>query len=877
MLTDIEGSTRLLHRLGAERYAVAQSEHRNILRDAFRANNGVEVDTQGDAFFYVFPSTMDCLKAAIAGTRGLAAFPFSHGDAVKVRMGMHTGVPQPTDEGYVGIVVNTAARVSGIGHGGQILLSEEARERVLPGLDEAGVSLRDLGRHRLKDLDEPQHLFQVVIPELPSDFPPPRSAESRPNNLPVPLTPFIGRAREVAQVRDLLETPTTRAVTLLGPGGTGKSRLGLRVANEVLHSLEDGAFFVGLAAVSDPELVLPAIASALALKEEPGRPLSETLIDYLRPKEMLLLIDNFEQVQSAARDVARLLVSCAGLKVLVTSRQPLRISGERVFRVPTMSMPEEDAGLEDVEALKRFEAVGLFLERAEAACGDFELSGENAADVVAICRRLDGLPLAIELATAKLFDMTTSQLLKALNRRFEVLTDGAVDLLDHQQTLRDLIAWSYDLLDDRERQLWRRVSIFVGGASIAAVEHVCNPDGQYVFPRDLDSLVSQSLLNLVFDGVATHKESEDGGQRISMLESIREYGLEQLQDSSEVDEIESHYRDWYGAFAREASLKLRSREVQRWLKYLDLDQGNLRAVMHDGLVDEKQAARETAAEMAGNLWFYWYEKGRFSEGRDWLERAVAADVSPIASGRSLLGLANLDRVQNHLVEAKSHCEKSLELFRLGGDEEGAADALSQLGAICQYLGEPESAEAYLDESVAMLRQLEATRGLSFALVLLGALKQLRGDLDGAETDYGESLELARKLGDANSIATSLVNLGEVYQLQGKVDQAAMQFRESLSIFHALGVRNAVAHCLEMLAGIQTEQARHHDAVTLFAAASVIREALGTPIESFNKSRYDDQLAACRSMLGTDGFRDSWSRGLGIPLDDVVSGAARTKG
>lgn len=875
LLTDIEGSTRLLHQLGAQGYAKAQAEHRDVLRQSLQLHNGVEVDTQGDAFFYAFPTTIDCLRGAVAGTRALHTFPWSHAETVKVRMGMHAGEPQPTDEGYVGMVVNIAARVSAIGHGGQILLSWDAHKDISAQITLENLSVRDLGKHRLKDIDTPQQLFQVVIPELPMDFPPPRSAEQKPNNLPTPLTPFIGRALQVEQVLGLLKQPKTRAVTLLGPGGAGKSRLGLRVADEMLHSLDDGAFFVSLATVRDVDLVLPAIASALSLKEEPGSPLQETLVNYLQDKQLLLLLDNFEQVQGAARQLAGILSACPSLKFLVTSRQPMRVSGERGYPVPPLSLPDADASLEDIEAVASFECVRLFVERAEEVQWDFELTAGNVADVVAICRKLDALPLAIELATARLFEMDTEKLLAALDQRLNVLTDGAFDLHSHQQTLRDLVAWSYDLLQPAEQKLWRRIAIFDGGGELSAVKEICDTDDEYVFPRDIDALVAKSLLNLEFDGVGSQSADNDrAGQRVNMLQTLREYALEKLDESPDREAVAVRHSRFYCEWAVSAAARQRSPDVEVWLRYLDLDQANFKAVMARGLDQEVsvQEGQTEAVKIAGSLWFYWYQRGLYSEGRGWLDRAIALEGDPVATAGCLLGLANLERIQNNLPEAKTNCERALGIFRQEQQDDGIADALSQLGAICEYMEDFESAETYLDEAVLRFRKLGSQGRLSFTLVLLGALKQLRGDVDGAQEDYEESLALARALGDKNYIATSLVNLGEIMQLKQATDLATQYFRESLQIFYGLGVRNAVAYCLEMLASIDTSSSRFQEAAISFAAAAKLREAINAPLEAFNRVRYESDIAACREGLGDKAFETAWRQGHDLELKSVVETA-----
>lgn len=870
LMTDIEGSTRLLHKLGAEGYARAQAEHRDVLREAFTAHAGVEVDTQGDAFFYAFADTAACARGAIAGTRALASFPFTHGEAIKVRMGMHAGEPQPTEEGYVGLVVNLAARVAAIGHGGQILLSAAAAVEANAALAEDGITLRDLGEHRLKDIEAPEHLHQVVIPELASDFPPPRSVESRPSNLPVPLTPFIGRAKEIAEVRDLLSNPQTRAVTLLGPGGTGKSRLSLRVAEEVIHTMPDGAFFVGLAAIREAELVLPAIAGVLKVKEESGRPLLDSLKAHLADRSLLLVLDNFEQVSQAARDVGQLQAASPGLRILTSSRQPLRLSGERVYPVPPLGLPAPDAPLDDLNEIAGFEAVRLFVERAQAAQWDFELNQENVADVVEICRKLDALPLAIELATARLYTMTTRDLLKALKNRLAVLTGGAADLLDHQQTLRDLVAWSYDLLDEREQVLWRRLAVFEGGAPLPAVGPVCDPEEEYFFPLDLDGLVNKSLLTLSFDGSGLEDEEGDLplSQRVNMLQTLRDYALVQLKQSGEMAELSERHARWFCTHAGNAAPNLRGADTAGWLTRLDADQANFRNTMTWGLKNDASLAASTA----GMLWFHWYQRGQFSEGREWLEKTIASDAPHAAKARSLLGLANLERTQNNAAQARSHCDAALAAFEAAGDEEGVADALSQLGTILQYLGEFDEAETRLSAAVEKLRALGSRGRLSFSLVVLGALKQQRNELDDALDHYQEGLALGRELADANYIATGLVNVGEVQAIMGQLDDAAANVQESLALFNALGVRNAIAYCLEMLAGIELQRERFMEASRLFGAADRLREQLNAPVESFNQARYSEDLARARSGAGDATFENEFETGHNMRLDEVIAQA-----
>src|SRR6266487_3709298 len=470
LFTDIEGSTRLLQQLG-ERYASVLSECRDLLRTTFSEHHGYEVDTQGDAFFVAFTRARDAVSAAVAAQRTLASHRWPEGVTVRVRMGMHTGEPHLASEGYVGLDVHRAARIMSAGHGEQVLLSQTTHDLVEHALPE-DVSLVDLGAHRLKDLQHPSHLFQLVIAGLPAGFPPLKTLDAYPNNLPIQPTPLIGREQEVATVAALLRHEDVRLLTLTGPGGTGKTRLGLQVAAELSDRFANGVFFVNLAPLSDPELVIPATAQALDVQERTGQPLLELLKASLREKHLLLLLDNFEQVVRAALQVAELLAACPKLKIMVTSRMALHVSAEQEFAVPPLMLPDPKH-LPDLVVLSQYEAVALFIQRARAVKSDFQVTNATAPAIAEICVRLDGLPLAIELAAARIKLFPPPSLLARLSHRLVVLTGGAQDAPARQQTLRDTIEWSYHLLDAGEQRLFRRLSAFVGGCTLEAIEAVC--------------------------------------------------------------------------------------------------------------------------------------------------------------------------------------------------------------------------------------------------------------------------------------------------------------------------------------------------------------------------------------------------------------------
>src|SRR6266704_3003150 len=532
LFNDIEGSTLLLQQLG-EQYSRVLAECRQLLRTAFQRFEGYEVDTQGDACFFAFARATDAVSAAVAAQRALASHAWPEGAAVRVRVGLHTGEPQPTADGYVGLDVHLAARLMSVGHGGQVLLSQTTRHLVEHTLPD-GVSLRDLGEHRLKDLQQQSHLFQLVIAGLPDDFPPLLTLDIHPHNLPVQPTPLIGREREVAAVQQLLLREDVRLLTLTGPGGSGKTRLGLHVAAELSDHFTDGIYFVNLAPISDAELVVPTVAQTLGVKESSTQSMAEQLQAFLQAKLLLLVLDNFEQVVSAACILSDLLARCPDLKLLVTSRTVLHLAAEHEFAVPPLSLPDLNH-LPDLVTLSQYEAVALFIARAQALKPEFQVSNTTAPAVAEICARLDGLPLAIELAAARIKLLPPPALLARLGQRLEVLTIGARDVPARQQTLRDTIAWSYQLLDAAEQ----RLSVFAGGCTLQAVEAIGAVFGDttgQVFER-VASLIDKSML----------QQTEEKGEEpcLLMLETIREYGQVCLQASGEEEVIRHAHAAYY--------------------------------------------------------------------------------------------------------------------------------------------------------------------------------------------------------------------------------------------------------------------------------------------------------------------------------------------
>ncbi|HZT40750.1 MAG TPA: adenylate/guanylate cyclase domain-containing protein, partial [Chthonomonadaceae bacterium] len=568
LFTDIEGSTKLWEQ-HPEAMRSALARHDALLREAIEKHNGVVFKTVGDAFCAAFATAGEALAAALAAQQALQNEDWAETGALRVRMALHTGTAEEREGDYFGPPLNRVARLLAIGHGGQVLLSEVTQGLTSDALPSA-ASLQNLGEHRLRDLSRPETVFQLLHPDLPAKYPPLKSLDSPdlPNNLPLHITSFIGREQEMAEVKNLLAG--TRLLTLVGLGGAGKTRLALAIGAEVLEEYPDGVWLVELAPLSEPGLVPPAVASTLNLQEEPGRALLQTLTTALKCRRMLLVLDNCEHLLSACATFAdTLLRACPQVKILATSREVLGIAGETVYRVPPLALPDPDR-LPSIELLMQFEAVRLFLDRATAVSTAFSITSENASAVARLCCQLDGLPLAIELAAARVRAMPVEQVASRLDDRFRLLTGGSRTALPRQQTLRALIDWSYDLLDESEKCLLRRLSVFTGGWTLEAAEAVCGADGEDVLDL-LTSLVDKSLV--------VYEEQGDQG-RYRMLETVRQYGRERLADTDpEAASVGQLHAEYYLSLAEQAAAQLLGPEQQRWLARLEREQDNLRAVL----------------------------------------------------------------------------------------------------------------------------------------------------------------------------------------------------------------------------------------------------------------------------------------------------------
>lgn len=689
------------------------------------------------------------------------------------------------------------------------------------------------------------------------------AAKEAARRLPAQLTPFIGRETDKAALVKYLSDSTCRLVTLVGPGGIGKSRLALQVVADVLHEFEDGVWFVELAPLTVPDLVGPTIAAALGVKETAGRDLLDTLKEALRNKQMLLVLDNFEQVAGAASIVSALLNAAPRLKVLVTSRAPLRLYGEREYVVPPMSLPDP-AHLPSLDRLTQYEAVRLFIERAQDVKLDFQVTNENAPSVAEICVRLDGLPLAIELAAARVRLFPPQALLSRLSNRLKVLTGGATNLPARQQTLRGAIEWSYDLLDEGEKQLFRRMSVFQGGRTLQALEEVCNIEG------DLRMDVLSGVESLVTKSMLQQREGHDGEPRFWMLETIHEYAREKLSESGEEHQFRACHLDYFVALAEETTPQLQGPQQAERMALLDLEMGNLRVAIQWAF---EHGEEEKAARIAGALWGFMWTRGFLSEGRQWLEAALQSrSLRAEVRATALRACGILAHDCGDYERARTCFEEALDLRRQLGDKSGMAGTLNALGVLFHHRGEYEQAHEYYKQALSLFQELDDHARITVALNNLGVVAERQGDYEQTQHYYRQSLDMARNMGDTAGSACALDNLGNLAYLQGDYAQALHLHKESLAMSRALGDKQGMAVCLEHLAGALGALAQPDIAGWLYGAAETLREATGSVMHAAYRAGYERRVSAARAYSNDGAWEEAWQRGRLTPLEQTIDHA-----
>ena len=796
LFTDIEGSTKLLHELGAEAYSDVLAEHRRILRAAFTAHRGVEVDTQGDAFFVAFPSAPDAVHAASEAREALEAGP------IRVRMGIHTGNPHVSDEGYVGEDVHRGARIASAGHGGQVLLSNETRTLI-------SVDVTDLGEHRLKDFSEPVAIFQLGSER----FPPLKTISN--TNLPRPASSFIGRAREVEQVVGSLKDGA-RLLTLTGPGGSGKTRLSIEAAAELVPRFRNGVFWAELAPLHDPALVTETIAQTLGAKED--------LAKHIGEREMLLVLDNLEQVIAAAPDLASLVEACPNLRLLVTSRELLRVRGEVEYAVPPLA--DRDA-------------IELFCARSGLAPDE---------PVTELCRRLDNLPLAVELAAARTKVLSPVQILERLSERLDLLKGGR-DADARQRTLRATIEWSHDLLSPAERTLFARLAAFAGGTTLDSAIAIAGADLDTI-----ESLVDKSLVRHT-------------GERFWMLETIRTYAIDQLEQTGEAEQIRLRHAEHYLALAEKDAPYLTGESPKWWLDLQESEHDNHRAA-YDWL--ESSGHTQEVLRLAGALTELWQFRGPLPEGARRLEAALRADDRPTAArGQALQGAADIAASMGDLPTVRRRTEEALSIHRSLGNARGVAGALWGIGYVLNEEGDPAGAIPILEESVATLRAMGDEHMILHITRTLAWAHDRNGDLDRARALHEENLQRARASGDQVAIANTLGSLASLAVDQGRIHDAIALLRENDVILRDLRDLWGIGQNLGRMARALTAGGRAKTAAQILACFETLTEEAGGA-ETWVLRENEETLATIRQHLDDASIANAWTDGRKLSPEEAMA-------
>ncbi len=902
LFTDIAGSTRLWERHpDAMRGALAR--HDALVRSAIEAHGGHVFKTVGDAFCAAFQTAPAAVAAALAAQRALAAEAWPAEAPIAVRVGIHTGAAEARDGDYVGTALNRVARLMGAGHGGQVLVSAAAWELVRDDLP-AGVGLRDLGEQRLKDLRRPERVFQLSGPGLAAEFPPLATLDARPHNLPVQVTSFVGREREMADLKRLLAT--ARLVTLTGIGGTGKTRLALQAAADLVDDFADGAWFVDLAPMSDPALVAGTVASALGVKEEADRPVEATLADALAGKALLVVLDNCEHVVEASAALAdRILRAARGVRILATSREALAIAGEAACPIPPLPLPplsaDGRADVADLAALAQYEAVRLFIDRAEAALPSFQVTNANAPAVAGICHRLDGIPLAIELAAARVRALGPEQIAARLDDRFRLLTGGSRVALPRQQTLRAAIDWSHDLLDGAERALFRRLAVFHGGWTLEAAEGVCaddagaddldgprsagaepGPAGDARTPdavgisdppaAGVDAFDVMDLLTHLVEKSLVAVDTAAAPPRYRFLETVRAYAREKLTEAGEADALRSRHLTWYARLTDAFDPGYGNPDYLAWLDRLELERPNLRAALRWGLDEPARVAR--AAVLIRPLWALWQDHGHHREGHDWfaLAHARALDVGldtaqPGVVGWVCYGLAVFEgalapaRFEARAVEACA-------LFQHAGDRRGWAWSVLQLAFATSMRGDFDAAAAHVASGLEMLRDLGVPPGeLAAVLVFAGEVQRMKGDHAAAAGHFRDCLAINPDDRWAHH------NLGHVLLRVGDLEASETALCQSLGLVARWRNPIHLASTLGGFGGIAAARGRALRAARLFGAAEAILSRCGGTFEAADRGDWQHHRAAARALLDGPAWDAAAAQGAALSEEQAVAYAA----
>jgi predicted ATPase/class 3 adenylate cyclase len=858
LFTDIEGSSHLWER-DPERMRLALARHDAIARQAVEGNHGVVVKMSGDGVHAAFDDPVDALGAALAIQAGLSDPAATAGIALRVRAGLHAGRAERRDNDFFGSVVNRAARISNAAHGGQILVSHAVATLVGSRLPD-GVTLRELGPMRLRDLASPERIHQVMHATLREKFPALRTLEATPNNLSLQLTSFVGRKRELDEVRALLRT--TRLLTLSGAGGIGKTRLSQQLAAEVMDDFPDGVWFVELAPLTDPRLVPQSVAIVLGVKEEAGHPVVEALVKYAKDRRLLLVLDNCEHlVQACAELVTQLLQSGPHLKILASSREPLRVAGEASYPVPALAVPDPGRAV-TVPAMTQYEAVLLFVDRAVSAQPAFQLTEQNAAAVADICQRLDGIPLALELAAARVRALSVETIAARLTDRFRLLAGGNRTAMPRQQTLRALIDWSYDLLTEHERALLRRLAVFAGGWTLDAAEAV-GAGGDIAQGDVLDllsNLVDKSLVNM-----------ETDGQRYRLVETVRQYALERLDESGEGDASRSRHLAFYVALVERASPELVGPNQGAWLARLDLEGENLLAA--HAWCDHAEGGAELGLRLVFGMNFYMFYRGLLALLHRATLEALArsqAHTYPVARCRVLHTAGKASLFMGRFAEAQEFLEQALAGARETGDPQRVAKVLDELGAVAMGRGDLVTARHHAEEALLLAKDQGDRRTLVSANCTLAQLYRMEGDLDTAEPLYAQALALARAIEDRESIAIGLLNLAMVAVGRGAADRARSMLLEAFAIAGEIGSKPAGQSALEVAAGLASLRGAWSRAARTFGAAEALIAQTSLQRDPADEAFLAPLMARTRAALGSATFDAIVTSGRALGFEEATA-------
>ena len=852
LFCDIEGSTLLLGRLGA-RYVEALDAHRAIMRSAWTTHGGTEMGTEGDSFFVVFPTADAAVAAATQAQRGLHERSWVGGERLTVRIGIHTGTPQVHQGGYWGMDVHRAARIAGSAHGGQVVVSAVTAELVRPGLPR-DVDLVDLGFHHLKDLSEPEHLYQLAAEGLPHDFPALRSLGTS-SSLPHPATPLVGRRQEVEELTTLLSTPDVRLVTLTGTGGAGKTRLATAVAERLGPRFPDGLFFVALASVTTAEVMWSSIAESMGVApRDRGR---DDLLASMARRSLLLVLDNLEQLPGADDVVAQVLDAAPHVVVLATSRQALGHPAERRVPVSPLALPDD----ETLGSALASSAVQLFVQRAVSVQPRFELTPENVADVVAVCRRLDGLPMAIELCAARVRVLGPHALLRRLDQALDFASTSRLAAV-RQRTLRETIGWSYQLLTPAQRRFFRSLGVLSGGGDLDAVAAVTS-EGEDVQVSDPVDAVA----DLVDVSLADVAEGQDGEPRVSLLQTLRAFAEDELRTAGELDDVRRRHAEHYLRLA-ERLRDLRETRHMTARSQADTELDNFRAALEWAVTSGETG---TALRLCGALGWVWWMGGYVAEGRHWHERVIAQapDAPSPQLAACLGGLANVLLVQGEPRRAHAVAGRSLAMARSVDDAAVEVFALGLLGTTEQQLGDLEAARTTLREALALHRRRGNQGGLARVLGNLAGIEEALGHLGDAEVLIRESLDVLDRLGDVHEATIQRQNLANLLAVSGRVEEADRLARGLVDTVLRLHNPNLTMAFANTVMNVLVRSGDPRRAALLFGAEEAMHERLGIP-NPYQDEEREEALEVLDGAMSGEEWDEHRSVGRQRPVEELLA-------